>query len=993
MRKACLPAIMLFCLYCICLQSGAQQDNYTFHSITTADGLNDGSINQIARDKYGYIWMASLGGLNRYNGRSVERFTNRTGDPCSVPSGITYSLTSDSDGRFWIGYDFGLYEYDFAKNCFRADTAFSKTYVQSMVAGPGHRLFIRSSAGFFEYHTGTGKKTNLIKRDTLLQQHPSYSLQVNGDDLLIGSFNGFTVYHIPDGKTRFVPVVTARPFKASRIFKDQRGGIWLSDLAQSLLLRFDPANQSTLVISDYPELLQQEKQIGVAEMAAGNGDDVWIATSQVGLWRFNLSSRSITAISQFPEKRYLRCISTSSDGNIWIGSVNGCYFFNRTPTIFQTVYPKPEGKQNPYSRAMLEDSKGNWWFTTGDGISRYEPGTQQYTVWRNTPGNDHMLYYNSVRGIEEDKNGKIWIATGRGINSYTPGQTSLQFYTIKDSIPQAFYYCANRDSKGRVWFGTKDFDGLYYYDAQAGQFHSVRSHPQLQKLIGIGTRIVFEDSKHRLWLGFNGGGLAMVDEAAGTIRRWIADGINSNTITGNMVVDIKEDQQGVIWISTFNGVTGIDLQKNKYTWLDDQQFFRTNYTGPLAVDKSDRLWVGTATGLYMVDKTRSRPVFFNEAAGLPGVSFTEHSGYTTRDGWLMMPTSEGIVRFNPDAYQHTARSAPFFIGYIDLLHERKLVQRDNPGRLTLAPDNNFFTIGLECLYYGNPAEIWFAYRLEGLESEWHYTQDPKAVYTSVPGGQYTFHYKAGLDPGDSSIAEKTFQITVRKVYYKTTWFRVLLVLFLLALLYFIYRYRIRQQHKLFNLENKAQRLEKEKVMVMYENLKQHLNPHFLFNSLTSLSSLIRINQLQAGDFLDKMSKVYRYILKNRDNETVPLQEELRFVKLYIELQQTRFEEGLQVNLQVEEDALSSKIAPVTLQNLVENAIKHNTADPQSPLVIDLYTKDGFLVVQNNLQKKKFVETSNRQGLKNMESLYRYLSERPMQVVETADHFIVKIPLL
>jgi LytS/YehU family sensor histidine kinase len=178
-----------------------------------------------------------------------------------------------------------------------------------------------------------------------------------------------------------------------------------------------------------------------------------------------------------------------------------------------------------------------------------------------------------------------------------------------------------------------------------------------------------------------------------------------------------------------------------------------------------------------------------------------------------------------------------------------------------------------------------------------------------------------------------------------------------------------------------------------KNLKQHLNPHFLFNSLTSLSSLIRVDQHQAGDFLEKMSKVYRYILKNRDNETVALSEELKFVSLYIQLQKTRFEKGLQVNVNVDEEYEHRKIAPVTLQNLVENAIKHNIADAGSPLTIDLFTEDGYLVVRNNLQRKQFVETSNKQGLFNMESLYHYLSARPMIIAEDKNYFTVKIPLI
>jgi LytS/YehU family sensor histidine kinase len=195
------------------------------------------------------------------------------------------------------------------------------------------------------------------------------------------------------------------------------------------------------------------------------------------------------------------------------------------------------------------------------------------------------------------------------------------------------------------------------------------------------------------------------------------------------------------------------------------------------------------------------------------------------------------------------------------------------------------------------------------------------------------------------------------------------------------------------LKTKTQLLEKEKTTVMYENLKQHLNPHFLFNSLTSLSSLIRLDPKKALDFLDKMSKVYRYILRNKDNETVPLSEEINFVNLYIQLQKTRFEEGLDIRQDISEEHLHRRIVPVTLQNLIENAIKHNTADPESPLVIELYIEDDYLVVRNNLQKKNFVETSNKQGQQSMVSLYRFLSTSPLVIDESGGYYTVRIPLI
>jgi LytS/YehU family sensor histidine kinase len=214
-----------------------------------------------------------------------------------------------------------------------------------------------------------------------------------------------------------------------------------------------------------------------------------------------------------------------------------------------------------------------------------------------------------------------------------------------------------------------------------------------------------------------------------------------------------------------------------------------------------------------------------------------------------------------------------------------------------------------------------------------------------------------------------------------------------CVIYLFIKYRVRQEQKMYALESRANSLEKEKAMVMYDSLKQQLNPHFLFNSLTSLSSLIRVDQSRAGEFLESLSNTYRYILKNRDSELVSLASELQFTQIYIRLQKTRFEHGLEVNIDVDQEHTHWKIAPVTLQNLIENAIKHNKISGTSPLVIDIFTENDKLVVRNNLQRKNFVETSNRKGLTNLSSLYQYLTDQTIEIIENEKFFIVKIPLI
>jgi two-component system LytT family sensor kinase len=191
----------------------------------------------------------------------------------------------------------------------------------------------------------------------------------------------------------------------------------------------------------------------------------------------------------------------------------------------------------------------------------------------------------------------------------------------------------------------------------------------------------------------------------------------------------------------------------------------------------------------------------------------------------------------------------------------------------------------------------------------------------------------------------------------------------------------------------AERLEKEKSQVQFDNLKNQLNPHFLFNALTSLNGLIFENQGLASQFLQHLSKVYRYVLENKEKNFVTVQTELDFIKNYVFLLRTRFQQALIINFDISAVGRERAIVPVTMQILIENALKHNIVDKEKPLHIDVLTIGDYLVVSNNLQIRKRVGTSNGQGLDNLRSLYGFLSDKPVIIEKTDDRFAVKIPLL
>jgi len=188
-----------------------------------------------------------------------------------------------------------------------------------------------------------------------------------------------------------------------------------------------------------------------------------------------------------------------------------------------------------------------------------------------------------------------------------------------------------------------------------------------------------------------------------------------------------------------------------------------------------------------------------------------------------------------------------------------------------------------------------------------------------------------------------------------------------------------------------EKLKREQLALQYETLKSQVNPHFLFNNLNSLTSLINTNPDKAIDFVKKLSEVYRYVLDQKDHELVDLETELKFLESYVFLQKIRFESNLDVQINV--NAGKFKVIPLSVQMLVENAIKHNEISDKNPLSIRIFsTEDDYLIVENRLQKKAGSEGS-RSGIQNIKDRYEFFTSKMVIIFESKEKFAVSIPLL
>ena len=217
----------------------------------------------------------------------------------------------------------------------------------------------------------------------------------------------------------------------------------------------------------------------------------------------------------------------------------------------------------------------------------------------------------------------------------------------------------------------------------------------------------------------------------------------------------------------------------------------------------------------------------------------------------------------------------------------------------------------------------------------------------------------------------------------------LLTFFILGIYEVVYIYQ-----QTVNLQMEKEHLKQEKLTSQLHGLRNQIQPHFLFNSLNTLISLIPKDSDKSVKFVEKLSTVYRYLLDIHDKKLIALEEEMEYLQAYLHLMQERYPNSLHVEINVPDQYLNKLVLPLSLQLLVENAIKHNIISNQKPLRIDIGVNDqGYIHVKNNLQLKDQIMHSTKIGLENIRRRYQHLCDKPISIIKSATNFMVSIPLL
>ena len=992
-----------------------------FDHLTEKDGLSSENVTDLLRDKDGFLWISTSSGLNRYDGQRFEIFQHNQKDSTSILNNQITAICEDNNGNIWGTTEDGIFCYQKSIGIFRNYRSPNKTIYPRLKyiafdrkgfiwAGSDYGLVkLDMSSGQFHYFTHDSKNICSLSSD----QIGGITLDPSGCGLWVGTSAGLNYFDFYNKDfTSFLNTTETSIFNnhhISALHSGKNGVIWMFDNFKKEIIGIESQKHKIKHRIDLRSRLNDPYLGNIFETSEGV---LWYSSLSYEIIKIDLLNNyqsdivknSISDPSSI-KSDYVSSAWEDQDHTLWLGTTAGISRFNQKRMFYRIIrlsgkYPEMDNNWHITCISQNPDN-GEWWIGSNDGIIYvYDPkSNQSKRIDLSRLAKNHQ-YPKLIVDIEFYQGLALLCS---------PNQVIFQ-YDIKANTVQKFNHFSEKVRSHGTRVITLETDSTYILgDNLYGVLRWNFKNNTVQEL----KFNCPHDSDGLLysagWLnGYKNKGTWMSAQNSSVGYIHPGDSI-IYTIDLNIGMKIGEggyfnalntDINGNVFFSYISkGLYQLKKRKEKVETIDDvEMIFWGSSNGLMSEnlqsstsDHSGNIWCAAFNKISVVNPDNNNIYSFK-------IHLSENNSFyynyliPLQNRHMLTNIKGNLVEFFPEKMDREYPANNPLISSLKL-PERSIYLSDQK-EITLQPDENFISIRFGCLSMQKYYPYSYQYKMDGINEQW--VDDDgvaEAVYSNLSPGNYLFKLRTISTDKKWISSEKQFKISIKTPFYKSVWFLSIFFIITGYIIFYIVRARIRNVSSIEDLKSKAQLLEKEKTAVMYENLKQQLNPHFLFNSLTSLSSLIRIDQRQAGDFLDKMSKVYRYILKNKDNETVPLIEELKFVDMYNTLQKTRFGEGIQIRIEIPEEYHHRKIAPVTLQNLVENAIKHNVADEETPLVIRIYIDDDYLVVENNFQTKGFVETSNKQGQHSMLSLYKYLSPRPVVITESEDFYTVKIPLI
>jgi len=532
---------------------------------------------------------------------------------------------------------------------------------------------------------------------------------------------------------------------------------------------------------------------------AANGK-LWVGTHSGGL---NLFDPTTERFSRYQADRnhpaaisdnIIFSVYQAQDGTLWIGTaLGGVNKLDPQRKKFRLYQPQAN---NPQSLSALDvfglyiDRAGIVWIgTAGGGLNKFDPQTEQFTRYQHDDQQPQSLSHNFVHSILEDREGALWVGTwGGGLNKFDRRMGQFTAYkndpNDPDSLSDNTVRAIAEDDDGNLWVGTAS-TGLNKFDRQTGHFRHYRYYPdQPDGLMSDNIWNIFKDRQGYLWIS-TGQGLEQFDPKTEQFTHYRHDDQNPQSLTANTVYNMYEDDAGMLWLATAQGLNRFDRTTQQFTHYLAQDGLPDNRVQNVVADQQGYLWLGTVKGLARFDPKTETFKVYDASDGLQGDFFREWAYARSANGELYFGGINGLNRFHPDEITDNPNLPPVVLTDLLLFNQSVPIgadsvlaqQMSSTEAITLAPDQTVFGLEFAALNYTSPNKNRYAYLMEGFDKAWVATtaQRRLAAYTNLNPGRYVFRVKATNNDGLWSDREVALNITILPPWWKTWWFRALVL--------------------------------------------------------------------------------------------------------------------------------------------------------------------------------------------------------------------------
>lgn len=867
-------------------QSTAQ--SYYFKNYSVDDGLPFINVSTLFQDSKGNLWSGGYGGLSKFDGIVFTNFTPKNG---LINHSVT-CISEDNKGNLWVGTIKGL-------NKLTGKTFSSYTTQQGLISNFISAI-LKDSNGNLWFGTDKGLSklvdgafVNYSTQDGLADNNIHCLFEDNYCNVWLGTNKGLSVFN-GEKITNYNLPKTNTVEKINSITVDFQNVIWVATTNGLYSFR---NNQFTA----HKAFIGKD----VKSIVVDNNGELWIGTS-TGLLKLDNNRVTDYTLHKNKNSELISSLFVDFENNLWIGTYAGLFKYRANPFV---SYGIEDGLTDQFIYGIVRDAHKQLWVgSKSNGLFKFE--NDRFYQQKN-------IGASSVNAIYEFSDNLLWLGTNEGLVLYN-GNTSVSPQDTS-SVFKRSINCFYKDSKNNIWIGG--INEIYKYDGENYTKYSIQNNDETTEVWTI-----IEDLNGTIWAGTYLGGLFKFNDNA--FEKYNTKlGLKSDSYLASI-----RDKEGTIYFGTMDGLLMFNPLNEQSVYFTETDGLNSDLVYSLTFGKTqNQIWVGTNQGLNRIDinefKTHKQKVIipFGKEEGFSGVECNSNGTWVDTDGVIWFGTVNGIIKYDPYKYVKNAEESKTSIRGFRLFYiDTALVNNTH-----LSHDNNNITIYYSGVCLTNPAKVQYSHILEGFEKTWSpYSKERLVTYSNLPPGTYTFKLISANNEGLWNKASVDFTFTIDKPFWKTWWFIVMVSLFITTSITLVIRQRIRN---IKNREKRKTELNKRIANIESQALRAQMNPHFIFNTLSSIQHYISNNNTdEALKYLSKFAKLMRKIMENSKQPMITVAEEVNALNLYLELEIMRFDKKFEYTITVDPDIDQNydRVPSMLIQPYIENAIVHGLLPKQ-----------------------------------------------------------------